>query len=44
VEQNLALYRAISGEPSDLNAFRAAIVAEEPIIYEFLPIASYGQF
>ena len=44
VELNLSLYRAISGEPSDLDAFREAMVAEERIIYEFVPVASYGQF
>jgi hypothetical protein len=43
-EDNLAFYRAVSGEPSDLTAFHDAMVAEERIIYEFEVLGHYGQF
>jgi hypothetical protein len=41
---NLAFYRAVSGEPSDAEAFRDAMVREERIIYQFEVIGHYGQF
>lgn len=44
VDQNLALYRTLAGEPKDLEEYRAAMVAEHRLIYEFEIERSYGQF
>jgi PPOX class probable F420-dependent enzyme len=43
VDQNLALYRTLAGEPKDLDEYRAAMVADKRLIYEFLVERSYGQ-
>ena len=43
VDQNLALYRTLAGEPDDLEEYRAAMVTEQRIIYEFDIQRSYGQ-
>ncbi|MDP9235727.1 MAG: PPOX class F420-dependent oxidoreductase [Actinomycetota bacterium] len=43
VDQNLALYRTLAGEPKDLEEYRAAMVAEKRLIYEFRVERSYGQ-
>lgn len=43
VDQNLALYRTLAGEPHDLEEYRAAMVAEKRLIYEFQVERSYGQ-
>jgi hypothetical protein len=44
VDQNVALYRTLAGEPKDLEEYRAAMVAEHRLIYEFEIERSYGQF
>jgi PPOX class probable F420-dependent enzyme len=44
VDQNLALYRTIAGEPKDLAEYRSAMVAEQRIIYQFEIHRTYGQF
>ena len=44
VDQNLALYRTLAGEPKDLAEYRSAMVAEQRIIYEFEIQRTYGQF
>lgn len=44
VEQNLALYRVLAGEPDDLAEYRAAMVAEQRLIYQFNIERSYGMF
>ena len=44
VDQNLALYRSLAGEPSDLEEYRAAMVTEQRLIYEFEITRAYGQF
>jgi PPOX class probable F420-dependent enzyme len=44
VEQNLALYRAIAGEPDDLDEYRQAMVDERRLIYEFDIKKAYGQY
>ncbi|MEA2507256.1 MAG: hypothetical protein QOH48_1874 [Actinomycetota bacterium] len=44
VDQNLALYRTLAGEPENLEGYRAAMVAEERLIYEFIIQRSYGDF
>jgi PPOX class probable F420-dependent enzyme len=44
VEDNLRLYRALAGEPDDLEEYRAAMVAEKRIIYEFDIKKAYGQY
>ena len=44
VENNLALYRALAGEPDDLQEYREAMVAEKRLIYEFDIQRSYGMF
>jgi PPOX class probable F420-dependent enzyme len=44
VDQNLALYRSIAGEPSDLEEYRAAMVSEQRLIYEFEVTRAYGQY
>jgi PPOX class probable F420-dependent enzyme len=43
VDQNLALYRTLAGEPTDLEEYRAAMVTEQRLIYEFTVERSYGQ-
>jgi PPOX class probable F420-dependent enzyme len=43
VDQNLALYRTLAGEPTDLDEYRAAMVSEQRLIYEFVIERSYGQ-
>ncbi|MDQ3752867.1 MAG: PPOX class F420-dependent oxidoreductase [Actinomycetota bacterium] len=42
VDQNLALYRALAGEPEDLDEYRRAMAAEERLIYEFAIHKTYG--
>jgi len=42
VEQNLALYRALAGEPDDLDEYRRAMVAEQRLIYEFEILHAYA--
>ena len=44
VEDNLRLYRVLAGEPEDLEEYRAAMVTEKRIIYEFDIGRTYGQF
>ncbi len=44
VDDNLALYRVLAGEPDDLQEYREAMVAERRLIYEFQVDRSYGQF
>ena len=44
VEQNLALYRVLAGEPDDLEGYRQAMVAERRLIYRFNIGRTYGQF
>lgn len=44
VEDNLALYRVLAGEPDDLQEYREAMVAEQRLIYQFNIQRSYGQF
>ena len=44
VDQNLALYRVLAGEPTDLQEYRAAMVAEQRLIYEFEIQRAYGQY
>jgi PPOX class probable F420-dependent enzyme len=43
VDQNLALYRTLAGEPDDLEEYRSAMVAEQRLIYQFEVERSYGQ-
>ncbi len=42
VEQNLALYRALAGEPDDLDEYRRAMVSEQRLIYEFEILHAYA--
>jgi PPOX class probable F420-dependent enzyme len=44
VENNLALYRVLAGEPDDLQEYREAMVKEERIVYEFAIGRAYGDF
>ena len=44
VEQNLALYRVLAGEPDDLEEYKRAMVADKRLIYRFNIERSYGQF
>lgn len=44
VDNNLALYRVLAGEPEDLQEYREAMVAEKRLIYQFEIERSYGQF
>lgn len=44
VENNLALYRVLAGEPDDLQEYREAMVKEERIVYEFAIDRAYGDF
>jgi PPOX class probable F420-dependent enzyme len=43
-ERNLALYRALQGEPDDLREYLEAMVREERLIYEFEILRGYGQY
>jgi PPOX class probable F420-dependent enzyme len=44
VERNLALYRALAGEPHDVEEYRAAMVVEQRLIFEFQILRAYGQY
>jgi PPOX class probable F420-dependent enzyme len=44
VDKNLALYRALAGEPDDLDEYRRAMVAEKRLIYEFSIERTYGMY
>lgn len=44
VDNNLALYRVLSGEPDDLQEYRQAMVDEQRLVYEFHIERSYGAF
>ncbi len=44
VDQNLALYRVLAGDPDDLAEYRAAMVSEKRLIYEFSVTRVYGQY
>lgn len=44
VEQNLALYRTLRGDPDDIEEYKQAMVAEKRLIYQFNIEKSYGQF
>jgi PPOX class probable F420-dependent enzyme len=44
VEQNLALYRVLAGEPEDLEEYRDAMVREKRLIYEFSIESTYGGY
>ena len=44
VDQNLALYRVLAGEPEDLEEYRNAMVRDQRLIYEFPIERTYGQF
>ena len=44
VDSNLALYRAIAGEPDDLQEYREAMVAEKRLVFQFDIQRSYGSF
>jgi PPOX class probable F420-dependent enzyme len=43
-ELNLKLYRALAGEPDDVNEYLEAMVAEQRVIYEFAIHRAYGQY
>ncbi|MDQ3876995.1 MAG: PPOX class F420-dependent oxidoreductase [Actinomycetota bacterium] len=44
VDQNLALYRVLAGEPDDVDEYRQAMVREQRIIFEFEVLKAYGQY
>ena len=45
VYQNLALYRVIAGkDPDDIDEYRAAMINDQRIIYEFDIERAYGQY
>ena len=44
VDNNLALYRVLAGEPDDVQEYREAMVAEKRLIYQFNIERSYGMF
>ncbi|HEX2049633.1 MAG TPA: PPOX class F420-dependent oxidoreductase [Actinomycetota bacterium] len=44
VDRNLALYRVLAGEPDDLEEYRAAMVREQRLIYEFEVERAYGMY
>ncbi|MFP5351732.1 MAG: PPOX class F420-dependent oxidoreductase [Actinomycetota bacterium] len=44
VDDNLALYRVLAGEPDDLERYREAMVEEQRLIYEFTVERAYGDF
>lgn len=41
---NLALYRALAGEPDDVDQYLAAMVEEQRLIHEFHIERAYGQY
>ncbi len=43
-ELNLKLYRALAGEPKDLDEYLEAMVKEQRLIYEFDVQESYGMY
>jgi len=43
-ELNLRLYRALAGEPKDIEEYLAAMVRERRLVYEFTIDRTYGQF
>ncbi len=43
-ELNLALYRALAGEPDDLDEYLEAMVREQRLIYEFEILKAYGSY
>ena len=43
-QKNLELYRALAGEPEDVEEYLAAMVREERLIYEFTIDRTYGQY
>jgi PPOX class probable F420-dependent enzyme len=43
-ERNLALYRAIAGEPDDVDEYLEAMVREERLVYEFDIGRAYGSY
>lgn len=44
VDQNLALYRTLAGEPEDLDEYRRTMAAEERLVYEFAIHKAYGMY
>lgn len=42
VDDNLALYRVLAGEPDDLEEYREAMVKEQRVVYEFTVERAYG--
>lgn len=44
VDQNLALYRVLAGEPDDMQEYRDAMVTEKRLIYQFNVKKTYGQY
>ena len=44
VDDNLALYRVLAGEPDDLEEYREAMATEQRLIYQFDIRRSYGMF
>lgn len=44
VDQNLALYRVLAGEPDDLQEYRDAMVTEKRLVYQFNVKKAYGQY
>lgn len=44
VDQNLALYRLLAGEPDDEAEYREAMAREQRLIFEFSIERSYGQY
>jgi PPOX class probable F420-dependent enzyme len=44
VDDNLALYRVLAGEPDDLEEYRKAMVSERRLIYLFDIERTYGMF
>jgi PPOX class probable F420-dependent enzyme len=44
VDDNLALYRVLAGEPDDLEEYRKAMVSERRLIYQFDIERTYGMF
>src|SRR5262245_45626669 len=43
-QRNLALYRAIAGEPDDVEEYLEAMVREERLVYEFEIRRTYGSY
>jgi PPOX class probable F420-dependent enzyme len=44
VDRNLTLYRVLAGEPDDLAEYRAAMVRDERLVYEFEVLRAYGPY